>query len=481
MKSGLRAMGALRPERPVSDEPVALETAVIATGARPGGAGAKRELFSEETQTVLVFEKGAVIRLSAGVADGQLLFLTNKKSGKEVVTQVVRKRSYRPTSCYVDLEFTEDSPGFWGIEFPKSAPALPSQVVNDSLSDDDGVSVKQAAPPNLQEVERLKKEVAALETRLKTLTGSTPVADAATLPSIASTEAPSSELAKQREEESVLAHLIAQAERQEQLHGPKRLMAYPKKTTSVTVKTASKVATAGALAAVVIAAGIAAYRFGLLDSIIGKASAARPAPADNSVNLNSAALPAAKTIGTMGTPVNSTAASARTAAKTSSPKTGHVGGSAGLESLEDRLDISSAPSTSNAMPKDRGRNGPAAKDPANNSASAGGVVPSSSPASPVESSGTTAVEYYVAPKLIYSVKPVSPPEALRNYVTGNVSVDALVDVSGHVKSVTVLSGPQKLRKTAIAEVKQYLYEPARKNGKAVTAHVQASLKYWYDP
>src|SRR5437762_13913109 len=107
LRSGLQAIGALRPDDAGSQQPVALETAVIATGARPGDSNAKRELFTEETQTVLVFERGAVIRLSAAVADGQLLFLTNKKTGKEVVTQVVRKRSFRPTSCYVDLEFTE--------------------------------------------------------------------------------------------------------------------------------------------------------------------------------------------------------------------------------------------------------------------------------------------------------------------------------------------------------------------------------------
>src|SRR5262245_66230806 len=152
MRSGLRAMGVLRPEAKPSDEPVALETAVIATGARPGDTGAKRELFSEETQTVLVFERGAVIRLSAGVADGQLLFLTNKKTGKEVVTQVVRKRSFRPTSCYVDLEFTEASPGFWGIEFPKSAPAMPSQIAGASGENESGEGVKPAAAPDLQEV-----------------------------------------------------------------------------------------------------------------------------------------------------------------------------------------------------------------------------------------------------------------------------------------------------------------------------------------
>jgi hypothetical protein len=99
LRSGLVAVGALRPEEDVSLSPVALETTVIATGARPGHTAAKRELFTEETQTVLVFEHGAVIRLSAAVADGQLLFLTNKATGKEVVTQVLRKRSFRPTNC----------------------------------------------------------------------------------------------------------------------------------------------------------------------------------------------------------------------------------------------------------------------------------------------------------------------------------------------------------------------------------------------
>src|SRR5262244_1980987 len=124
MRQGFNAMGVLRSEGAPSDEPIALETPVVATGARPGDS-AKRELFTEETQTVLVFEKGAVIRLSAAVADGQLLFLTNKKTGKEVVTQVIRKRSFRPTSCYVDLEFTEASPSFWGIEFSKTAAPSP--------------------------------------------------------------------------------------------------------------------------------------------------------------------------------------------------------------------------------------------------------------------------------------------------------------------------------------------------------------------
>src|SRR5439155_20166603 len=108
--------------------PAAQEIQVIATGARPGDADSQRELFTEETTTVLVFETGAVIRLTAAVAAGQLLFLTNKESRREGVAQVTRKRDFRPTSCYVEVEFSEPSPGFWGIEFPEGSELVPANA-----------------------------------------------------------------------------------------------------------------------------------------------------------------------------------------------------------------------------------------------------------------------------------------------------------------------------------------------------------------
>ena len=41
--------------------PIALEVRVNATGARPSQGTEKRELFSEDTQTAVVFPDGAVI------------------------------------------------------------------------------------------------------------------------------------------------------------------------------------------------------------------------------------------------------------------------------------------------------------------------------------------------------------------------------------------------------------------------------------
>ncbi len=99
-------------------QPVALEVPVTVNGARTVEGSDKREPFSETTKTVLVFGNGAVIRLGSPVAAGQLLFLTNEKTKKEVVCQVVKSKNYRSVSGYVELEFTESVVGFWGMRFP---------------------------------------------------------------------------------------------------------------------------------------------------------------------------------------------------------------------------------------------------------------------------------------------------------------------------------------------------------------------------
>ena len=105
-------------EAAIKQQPVALEVPVTINGARALEGSDKREPFSESTKTVLIFGNGAVIRLSSSVAPGQLLFLTNEKTKKEVVCQVVKSKNYRSVSGYVELEFTEPVVGFWGMRFP---------------------------------------------------------------------------------------------------------------------------------------------------------------------------------------------------------------------------------------------------------------------------------------------------------------------------------------------------------------------------
>lgn len=129
-----------------NEKPVALDVPVTVNGARAVEGSEKREPFSETTTTVLVRAGGAVIRLSAPVAPGQLLFLTNDKTRKEVVCQVVKSKNYGSASGYVELEFTEPVAGFWGMRFPGERNTGQNASLSPSLSaarklDSDSASV----------------------------------------------------------------------------------------------------------------------------------------------------------------------------------------------------------------------------------------------------------------------------------------------------------------------------------------------------
>jgi protein TonB len=90
----------------------------------------------------------------------------------------------------------------------------------------------------------------------------------------------------------------------------------------------------------------------------------------------------------------------------------------------------------------------------------------------------------VSPKLIKSVRAIASPNALEYFAhdrTATVTLDAVVDISGRVKSMKVLSGPASLRDSAINALKQYRYEPATLRGKPVPAHVTVPIKFLFEP
>jgi len=87
----------------------------------------------------------------------------------------------------------------------------------------------------------------------------------------------------------------------------------------------------------------------------------------------------------------------------------------------------------------------------------------------------------VPPKLIKSVRAVASLEDLRDFERGNVTIDAVVDTQGEVRSINVLSGPPSLRESAAAAFRQFLYEPATRNGKPVPAHVTVTIHFRFEP
>jgi TonB family protein len=106
---------------------------------------------------------------------------------------------------------------------------------------------------------------------------------------------------------------------------------------------------------------------------------------------------------------------------------------------------------------------------AQNASAAGllGESPSSGPAAPATrtSSGVT------QPRLLAAPAPIYPYAARAEHVQGDVSVDLLIDDTGKVASMTVLSGPSLLRPAALDALKQRKYAPAMLDGKATTSHI----------
>jgi periplasmic protein TonB len=106
----------------VRSQATALEIPVTIQGSKIVPGTEQRELFTETTKTTLVFENGAVVKLTAKIAPGQCVFLRNEQSGKEVLCKVIEARQAGETG-YTDLEFTSYDPKFWDAPAAKPAPA----------------------------------------------------------------------------------------------------------------------------------------------------------------------------------------------------------------------------------------------------------------------------------------------------------------------------------------------------------------------
>ncbi len=102
--------------------PVCIEIPVTVQGSRQSLKGAAEapvpQPFVEETRTVLAFEQGAVLRMLETAVPGQILILKNLRMNREAACRVVNYKARENVKGYVEVEFLEPAPGFWGIEFP---------------------------------------------------------------------------------------------------------------------------------------------------------------------------------------------------------------------------------------------------------------------------------------------------------------------------------------------------------------------------
>ena len=479
---------------PISaSQPVAKEISVLASGARPASTSGQRELFTEATSTVLISKNGAVIRLAAAVVPGQLLFLINQESKREVVTQVLRKRYFRPTNCYVELQFTESAPDFWGMEFSDS----PSSQTNSQQSEE-VKRVQSAQPtaddpaktkplPSPREVEVLKQEVNLLRDQLKSLSH----ADAAKLqpsnpPSVASLvttaalpaagtleNVPSAQVPSSSQEEVAgssnasrlpidppeILPIIVASETETYTTVRKTHPARPPNLQVESNSFARVIPIAAGF--LLLATGVAWYA-GLLpglpapNSLSGFSSARDTNPATTAPAGHVAPKPADSSLQTATTPFVPSSQNSSASRLSSAPQVPPVEPAAPVPPPE----------------------------PAKKHVAVVTVAKHAPRTSPEKISSTLAPsngQYVVPPKLLTSAPAIAPPEAVLGFVAGNVVIDAVVGTSGRVISTTVVSGRPSLRASALETIKQYRYKPAAQNGRPVAAHVTITVKCWFEP
>ncbi len=80
-------------------------------------------------------------------------------------------------------------------------------------------------------------------------------------------------------------------------------------------------------------------------------------------------------------------------------------------------------------------------------------------------------------RLIHSISPVYPALAKSNRVSGDVALDALIDATGNVTKMKVISGPVLLQQAAMETVRHWKYEPARLDGLAVAMHLTVTVRF----
>jgi len=467
---------------------ISREVPVRATGISPEKNEPGRQLFHEETASVLVAETGGVIRLSAAVTAGQLLVLANVETKREVIVQILRKRAYKPTSCYLEIEFVEAAPRFWGTEFSAATALLPKNtqdaetaalVITAEATADQPWILPTA--PDASEVQMFKREVE--ELRGKPVLTETPDTNAeasavaqlrgevyagsvtaepgdplsteailesgldaarAVAPTKRAADPARSEAAEQMETPQAVSDFINSLPRSKRWRLPRGGFT-PEFNRAVLML---------AILLVVLGVGTAWFKHWLPWKSAG-GRLKKPAAYDNMRVASDAPVTSA------GMPAKSAPASDATATPSADAGAAPVEAASPGAPVEPLATKKKAPRATTAA---KASSLPPAAKPAVNSEAPSG-----------KDSAT------IPPKLIHSVQAVASLEALHDFERGNVVIDAVVGTSGEVHFISVISGPPSLRAPAVESLKEYKYEPAMRSGQPVPAHVTITIHFRFEP
>ncbi len=477
---------------------------------------AKLPPVHEETRTVIIFQQGAVVRLSATVTPGELVVLTNNRSGADVICRVTSVKTQPGIQNYVNLEFTQRAVSFWeeprqserahAAENPPLAAVSPGSTPPAPTPITTGYKAPSSPVPQVQPVSRPSVPAAAAK----------PIsAQSLKVSSLADAPEKSREAAEQAPAPPQIPEITpSPAFSNKQPHvlpsRTPRLESFD--SVSPRENKGSKNIVLIVTAAVVLLAigavgGALFLRWNREAAMTQQPSTAPAQPA--------AAIPA---------PVPATPAPAapifNASGKSNSVDSGatistsarNAGPSASLQPVPARLAVETPkvevraeePPQSAPQPVTRPNinlgkiSAPSIKTVKVNSVEAPPVLPSDvnalpaginenvvntearnnpvAPPAPPQGAAITGGQFQ-QPKLISSVAAVYPATAKAARVQGDVIVDALVDATGKVTATKVITGPPLLQQAAINSLRLWNYEPARLNGQPIAIHVRVNITF----
>ena len=473
----------------------------------------------EETRTVIVFPQGAVVRLSANISVGEMVVLTNQQTGSDVLCRVAAVKAQPGIQNYVDLEFTQRAPGFWGAnsaadpserserlasEPPVRTLAPPPVILTPAAQPSfvpspasESVSPAAAAPPISVPAP------AAISVPSWAVESPHPAPPRLAVPVVPATPnipavPPVSNLASGVNAGPRMAKPV-----------PSSLMGDHPDWTQQTAPSSRKglwVAIAAVVVAGMMAGGFLLYRrqqSTLPESgvtITAPSAPVQPAASDR------VEPPAPVAVG----PAPSTAATPAQAPSwlPETPKHEQLQAEKAPQPAEAAQSVPRRPTIpvgnlSAPIPK-RPITVSSSEPPpvllTQNSTAADGILRTgelsgvsraeaptafapaeNSPAQPVPPVPTARPPatggQMETPRLIASPNPLYPAAARAQSLEGVVALDALVDAAGNVAEVKALSGPILLRQAAIDALRKWKYQPARLNGLPTSTHMQVNIAF----
>jgi protein TonB len=516
-------------ENPRSN-PVCLEVPVTIRSL-PAEKDSGAQPIREESRTVIVFDNGAVLRLSSTLPEGQGLIISNAQ-GRDVVCRVVHARNLPTVKGYIEVAFVEPVSDFWSIHQPLASALPPSTVVVASqIVPSEPVVAPPTAPrsadtpketnetsgnaPTFDDIAGLVR-MSPLPSQVRRPSGNvsqTPslvhdkeFAAGLSEPSKPVTSANASRAAAISKPAAAAVRAITSPSR---VDSPSvsddfmsRGMLNPGKSLAMPAMSESRgkmplIIGGGLLLLVGLGAGAFFFHQG------NTSSPSSSVPATQALSLppaSAAAQPsvAAQNVAAQLTPeqpavaVSSEAVSAPAVATSPAPLAAPPARTA--RNSEAPLNRPAAPrqeipNLKMSRPTAANRNTAIIGDASPSTvpdvvsniggAPVGGLLSSASraPAAPAPPAPPLSSTPMVDPKLISTVRPDYPGVAKQAKIQGVVVIDAEIETTGKVGHAVATSGPAVLREAAIAAVKQWKYQPAQMNGKSVSAHVTVNVNF----